>query len=282
MVYHDMDEQSLQKQGNESDGIYERLVRKALASTTGDEGFHTVYQPIATLSSERDEKYDVMLRLRDGSGKEVLPSRFLLIAQEHGLLGQIDKWVTRHIIKVLSERLTTGKQITFFIKLTADTATDPEFITYLKAVLSQYKVPAERLVFQLPEKDAVTNLRKVATFANELKKMGCGFALEHFGTQLQSEQLFGQLPIDYVKVDGAYMTDLGHNNENKETVSRIARQALEHNVFAIASFVEDANSLAVLWACGINYLQGHFLQQPESELNYDFMLNAEGEMHRVF
>ncbi len=274
-VHKDAENVSLQRTINEVDATYERLLRKALTSPDADEGFYTVYQPIATLASERDEKYDVLLRLRDNTGKEVLPSRFLMVAEAHGLLAQIDKWVTDHVIKILAERIASGKSATFFVKLTMDSVNHAEFIHDLKSGLSRYQVPADRLVFQLAEAEANKNLRQVAWFANQLKQLGCGFALEHFGTQFNSEQLLDQLPIDYIKIDGAYMTDLGHNKENRETVSRITRQALDHQVFAIASFVEDADSLAVLWACGVNYLQGHFLQEPDAELNYDFMTTSE-------
>jgi len=79
-----------------------------------------------------------------------------------------------------------------------------------------------------------------------------------------------KLPADYIKFDGAFMHNLGSSHENKEAVMRVTKQALEKGILTIASFIEDADSLAVLWSCGVNYMQGNFLQEPDAELKYDF------------
>lgn len=272
-LHHDAEAQGSDSKVEDADSGYERLIRKALTTSDDGKGFYTVYQPIVSLSSAREEKYDVLLRLRDGSGKEVLPSRFMPVAEKSELLANIDYWVVEHAISVLSKRLKEGNNSTFFIKVMLETVNDKEFLGWLRNRIIQSGVPGKQLVFQVAESIVAKNFRQVATFANEVKKCGCAFAMEHFGTQLNSEQLLSQLPVDYIKIDGAYMTDLGRNKENKETVSRIARQALNNNVFAIASFVEDADSLAVLWACGVNYMQGYFLQEPAAEMAYDFSVN---------
>jgi len=252
------------------DSDCEKLLLGALSKSDSGIGFFTVYQPIAHLSTESEEKYDVLLRLRDSAGKEVLPSRFMPVAEKYNLLVRIDYWVLEYILSVLKERVEAGVATIFFIKLDIQTINDTRFINWLQDNLAKNGVPGKRLVLQVTETTAKQHLAKVTEFANQVKQLGCGFALEHFGTQLDSDQMLGQLPIDYIKIDGAYMTDLGTNNENRETVSRIANHALERNIFAIASFVEDADSLAVLWACGINYMQGNYVQLPDSQLDYDF------------
>jgi len=256
--------------GGEGDSDCEKLLLSALSKSESGIGFFTVYQPIAHLSTESEEKYDVLLRLRDSAGKEVLPSRFLPIAEKYNLLVRIDYWVLEYVLSVLSERVAAGVATIFFIKLDIQTINDDKFINWLQDNLAKNGVSGKRLVLQVTETTAKKHLAKVTEFANQVKQLGCGFALEHFGTQLDSDQMLGLLPIDYIKIDGAYMTDLGTNNENRETVSRIASHALERNIFAIASFVEDADSLAVLWACGVNYMQGNYVQLPDSQMEYDF------------
>ena len=249
------------------DAGVERLLRKALDD--GD-GLYLIYQPIVNFSNGNEEKYDVMVRLKDTDNTEVLPSRFMPIAEKQGLLGKLDDWIFENAIKVLARREQEGNPAVFFMKLTIDSLNDTSFVERLKYKLNEYGIPGRNLCMELSEPMAESNLRQAVRFSGQIKELGCSLTIEHFGKGLDSVKLLNELPVDYIKIDGAFMHNLGSNTENKETVIRVTGEALNKGVLTIASFVEDADSLAVLWSCGVNYMQGNFLQEPDADLKYDF------------
>lgn len=273
-VHSDQQQESFQE-GDEAENIdagVERLLRKALDD---GEGLYLIYQPIVNFSNGNEEKYDVMVRLKDTDDTEVLPSRFMPIAEKQGLLGKLDDWVFENAIKVLARRQQEGNPAIFFVKLTIDSLNDTSFVERLKYKLNEYGIPGRNLCMELSEPMAETNLRQAMQFSRQIKELGCSLTIEHFGKGLDSGKLLNELPVDYIKIDGAFMHNLGSNTENKETVIRVTGEALNKEVFTIASFVEDADSLAVLWSCGVNYMQGNFLQEPDADLKYDFNTSSD-------
>ena len=113
----------------------------------------------------------------------------------------------------------------------------------------------------------LTNTKKLIS---GLKQLHCRIVLEHFGTGLNSMKTLKHLDIDILKIDGSLIQNLSNDNENQERVKEITQTAHSMGKLTIAEFVQDANSLAVLWQCGVNYIQGYFLQEPSTSLDYDF------------
>jgi len=272
-----MDTVSVDEQYNqeEYDTAYERLMRHSLNKQISDYGFYTVFQPIVNLRDSNEEKYDVFLRLKDNDGKEILPSRFIPIAEKYGFIKDIDYWVAQHTLTTIHASQKDAPQRTFFIKIMGDTICDDKFIDWYEILLKESDVTPASIVFQITEATATTHLSDVMSFATRIKALGCGFAIEHFGTLLSSDRLLEELPLDYVKMDDAFIHNLGEHKENRSTLTRISQMALQRNILPIASYVEDADSLAVIWSCGINHMQGYFLQSPEKSLNYDFSMAME-------
>jgi EAL domain-containing protein (putative c-di-GMP-specific phosphodiesterase class I) len=103
-----------------------------------------------------------------------------------------------------------------------------------------------------------------------LKKIKCQLAIDQFGTNPKAESLLKHLPVDFVKFDTELVDDLASKQEKQEQLSELNRLALNHDTKTIAMGVEDANSLAVLWTVGVNYIQGYFLQEPSENIAYEF------------
>lgn len=242
------------------------LVRQALAG----EGFYCVYQPIANLRGKPVERYDVLLRARDAEGREVAADRIFQVAREERLITAIDRWVILHLIDVLQGRADAGTNTVFFIRLSAESLNDPAFSGWIEDTLATTMVNARQLIFEFAEADVATSVRVAGNLFEHLKRLGCHIALEHFGTSLSSAQLLSHLPIDYVKIDSSFVHDLVHRPANRESIQGILRQAESAGAMVIAGFVEDAGSLAVLWQCGVQFIQGNFLREPDASLNFDF------------
>lgn len=255
-----------EKAGRERDQEWIQKVRDAL-----DQGrFQLVYQPIASLHGETQEKYEVLLRMREEDGTIVPPAQFIPVAEAHNLINAVDRWVISRAIEVLAERRRAGNDTTFFVKVSAKSALDETMLPWISQQLKKARLQGDNVVFEISESSAVTHLKHVKAFANGLKELRCGFSLEHFGNGMNSFQLLKHIPADYLKIDGSFMHNLATNQENQAMVKSITEMAHSMGKTTIAEFVEDANSLAVLWQSGVNYIQGHFLQEPGEEMNYDF------------
>jgi EAL domain-containing protein (putative c-di-GMP-specific phosphodiesterase class I) len=182
----------------------------------------------------------------------------------------IDRWVLYKTITVLQERWKAGHRTHFFIKLSASSLKDDTLIDWLGYQIKEKKLPENSLVFVVKENIAVTNLKQSKELADKLHQIKCGFVLDDFGTGTNPMQLLGHIKADYIRIEKSFMDELAENPQNQEIIQNIAEQAANMGKFTIAQFVPDAGSLSVLWGMGFNFIQGHFLQKPEAEMNYDF------------
>ena len=242
------------------------LLRSALDS----DALHCVYQPIASLQGDAVETYDLMVRMHDSNGREVLPVRFLPVAEQQGLSTAVDRWVTHHAVRVLAERYGAGYKTVFFVKLSAATFADLSFTNWLKKQLDHSGLPADALVFEFAENCVSAQLDNADRLCSELRSLGCSIALEHFGSSLGSIQLMEQLTLDFVKIDGSFIHDLVNNHANQDSIREVLKPAKDKGISVIASFVEDASSLSILWQCGVQLIQGNFLQEPSSLMSFSF------------
>jgi diguanylate cyclase (GGDEF)-like protein/PAS domain S-box-containing protein len=231
--------------------------------------FVLFYQPIVSLQGAEGETYDVLLRM-EGAQDEILPGQFMPIAARFGLLPQIDRWVISHVLQVLQERTRQGRNTTFFIRLTPQAIDDGTLLPWLAQQLKTVRVPGDKLVFQMPESIVVTHLKQAKFFQKGLEQLRVGFALEQFGSGLNSFQLLKHVGANFVKLDRSFMADLAKSNENQNRMREICEQAHAQGRMTVAEFVEDAATMSVLFAIGVNYVQGPFLQVPQRVMAYDF------------
>ncbi|NIR60289.1 MAG: EAL domain-containing protein [Gammaproteobacteria bacterium] len=247
----------------EQDKVWVARMREALDK----DRLRLHYQPIANLHGEEGEKHEVLVRMLGKDGEVWTPGQFLPAAESHGLITRIDRWVIARALKVLGERSARSqREATFFIKLSGPSLADQELLPWLAEQLKTARVQASHLVVEVPEATAVSYLKAAKQFVKGLKELRCGFALEQFGAGANSFHTLKHLPADYIKIDRSFMQDLPSNQENQEAVRTLTETAHSMNKLVIAEFVENANALAVLWQLGVNYIQGHFLQEASEEL----------------
>ncbi len=242
------------------------MVKHALDS----DRFRLVYQPIVSLQGNTGDKYEVLLRMLDEHGEEVPPRDFILASEQSGLITEVDRWVIEHAIRTLVERQEAGKETVFFIKLSGPSLADEHLADWIGERLRAVGLPGKDLAFQITESVATTHLKDARDVALRLGKIGCAFALEHFGKGENSFQILKHVPADFLKIDGSLMHNLATKPDHQQKVKRIAEVAHSLGKATIATFVEDASSLAVLWQYGVQYTQGYFLQEPAAMLSYEF------------
>ncbi|MCW8899509.1 MAG: EAL domain-containing protein [Gammaproteobacteria bacterium] len=232
--------------------------------------FQLVYQPIVSLRGEPGAHYEVLVRMKDEDGSEILPAEFLPAAEEMGLINYVDRWVIAHTFMLLTERIKNGASTRFFIKLSSGSLTDLEFLPWITERIKSLRLDADSLVFTLNESTALNYLKQAKVTLQGLRSINCRVGLENFGTEQNMFQSLKHLDVNYLKIDSSLALNLKDSIENQEKLKAIAEEANAKSILAIAAFVEDANSMALLWQSSVAFIQGNFLQQPDSELKYEF------------
>ena len=233
-------------------------------------GFLLHYQPVISLHGDGGEMYEAFLRMQGGTGELVPPATFIPIAEEHGLMWEIDRWVVGRAIAVIAERGRGGKRTTLLAKITQASLQDDTLVKYIGEQLAAHDVKGEQLVLELSEAKVFTHLRAAQQFCAAVAKLGCRVCLEQFGAGLNSFQLLSHFEPAMVKIDAGFVQDLLGNAENQAKIREIADKAQEAGIQAIAEHVQDAGSMTFLFSSGVDYVQGYFLAMPGPEMNYEF------------
>jgi EAL domain-containing protein (putative c-di-GMP-specific phosphodiesterase class I) len=241
-----------------------------LEDALAGDGFDLVYQPLVSLTGGQEERYEARVRLHEEGDQPLGPGEFLHFAESAGLAPAIDRWVVAHVVATVAERQRAGKETTVFLKISGNTLDDAEFLPHVAEQLREHDVQGSRLVFELNEPVAVTQLNQAKAFFRGITELRCGFALDQFGSGLNSFQLIKHLPAEYLKLDRTLVSDLNKSEETREKLKEIVENAHSLRRQIIAGYLEEATVLAMLWQYQVDLVQGHFLQEPQPEMNYDF------------
>ncbi|RPE82051.1 GGDEF/EAL domain-containing response regulator [Vulcaniibacterium tengchongense] len=228
------------------------------------------YQPLIGLHGEPVEMYEAYLRLQGEHGELVQPLTFLQIAEEHGLLWEIDRWVVGKAIAIIGERQRAGRRTTLLVKITQASLQDDSLQRFIHEQLARHGADGRLLVLQLPESKVFTHLRAAQELQARVASAGVRVGLEQFGVGLNSFQLLSHFDATFLKIDRSFAQDLPNNPEHQRQIREIADKARELGRMTIAEFVQDAASMTILFSAGIDYAQGNFLAPPGPAMDYEF------------
>ncbi|HEU4623132.1 MAG TPA: EAL domain-containing protein [Steroidobacteraceae bacterium] len=246
---------------------YDKVWVKHIKAALMENRFRLVQQPVASLQGDDPSMFDVLVRMIDGHGKEVLPAEFMAAAERNDLLKNIDRWVVGASLSFAAQR----KPGCLFVRLSKDTVRDGSFLDWLDNHIRASRADPARISFQIPEAVAATQLNQASTLAKSLRQRGFRFTLEAFGSGRDPLGMLGTFPLDFVKIDGAIVQNLAGDADLQERVRGLVEAAGKRNVQTIAERVENANTMAVLWQLGVQFIQGYFVNAPE-----EVVLRAEG------
>ena len=240
---------------DEADRAWAARIKSALMANR----FRLVQQPIASLVGEGDAMVDLVVRMLDDKGGEVLPSEFLAAAQRTDLSKNIDRWVVGAAMSYCAAR----RPHRVFVRISRDSLRDQTLGTWLQQQLRASGVDPRRIVFELPEELATTNLKETKELQALVRPLGFELAIENFGAGRDPAQLLSHVAANYVKIDGALMQGLANDRSLQEQVKGLVEHARTAGAITIAERVEDANTMAVLWQLGVEFVQGYFVNTPE-------------------
>jgi diguanylate cyclase (GGDEF)-like protein/PAS domain S-box-containing protein len=238
-----------------NDKIWVKHIKSALMENR----FRLVQQPIASLLGEDKGMFDVLVRMLDEQGSEVLPAEFIAAAERNDLMKNIDRWVIGASMSFAANRKATC----IFVRVSKDTILDKSLVAWLETQLKSLKIEAKRLCIQVTEELATQYVRQTIELSESLRKLGFRFALEHFGTGRDPLKLLAGIGMNFIKIDGSLMQGLSTNQLQQQRVKGLVEAAKRKSVETVAERVEDANTMAVLWQLGIEFIQGYFVNAPE-------------------
>lgn len=234
------------------------LWKEKIADALAENRFELHCQPIFEIRAGKISHMEALLRMRDPSGRLVYPDQFIPVAEQTGLIQAIDHWVLRRAIAMLQAHST----LRLAVNLSANALDDPTLLPDLKTQLARQNVEPGRVTFEITETVAISSLRDAARLMRSVHDLGCRFALDDFGSGFASYAYLRQLPVDDVKIDGAFIRDLVENREDRIFVKAITDISHAMGKRVIAEFVENEAILDILGELGVDYAQGYHIGRP--------------------
>ncbi|WP_016957326.1 ammonium transporter [Catenovulum agarivorans] len=225
--------------------------------------FELYFQQISAASSNDNSlKFEILLRM-NWSGEIIPPGAFIPTAERYNLIYAIDRWVIKNTFKWLDDnKFRLPADISCSINLSGDSINKADLQEYIQQMLKQYKIDGKHIVFEITETVAIANLNKASDVINNLKKSGVRFALDDFGSGLSSFGYLKNLPIDFIKIDGAFVKDIDSNKFDQAMVDAINKIAHSMDLKTVVEYVSTEQIYQTLQRLEVDYVQGYYLHKP--------------------
>ena len=227
--------------------------------------FELHYQTIVPVSNRENGTvhYEILVRMIDENGELIPPGAFIPSAERYHLMTKIDFWVIYNLFQWLEQYWDTSSDGIFAINLSGQSMADDQLLKKIKQLIEASSIEPQNISFEITETAAISNLVLAKEFISDLKKIGCKFALDDFGSGLSSFAYLKNLPVDYLKIDGAFVKDMVRDPIDRAMVESIHHIGSVMNLKTIAEFVENDEILKVLQEVGVDYAQGYGIARPK-------------------
>jgi diguanylate cyclase (GGDEF)-like protein len=259
-IYQDDDDSMIRRQ---SDSIAVIRLREALHN----DHFTLFAQRLMSLQGRGDpEGYELLLRSLQSPHKNHAPADLLSAAHRSQLAPALDLWVVEHALAEAaphrSALLATDTSLS--INITGPSLTDATFLQRVERLIRGSRIAPSLITFEITETIAVLSLSKALKFVRELRAMGCRFALDDFGTGTNSLKNLTSLPVDHVKIDGSFVTDILRNPQSVAMVRAIVSLTRDLGIGTVAEYAENARIIQRLRELGVQYAQGYGVEKPRA------------------
>ena len=247
-----------------------KIAVEAVADITdeiNDEQFMLYCQPIVPLSYSvpQQHHYEVLIRKINLEGDIMLPTAFIPSAERYLLMPNIDRWVIKNTFATYRELLNKSNEkcnYVFSINLSGTSLGDKSLLDYIREQFVIYSIPPESICFEITETAAIVNLKNTINLFGALRKIGCSFALDDFGSGMSSFMYLKNFEVDFLKIDGSFVKDMHINKIDHAMVRSIHSVAEAMNIKTVAEFIENEAILKELKNIGVHYGQGMYLGAP--------------------
>jgi EAL domain-containing protein (putative c-di-GMP-specific phosphodiesterase class I)/FixJ family two-component response regulator len=238
----------------------------------GENAFSIRYQPIVALleGGSGKEYYEVILGVSKDVPADKIPEDFINNLFKSDIAGEVDQWVIARALASLTEKLKTNPETQLFINISAQSFSDQKFLPWLANALDAANLPANSLIFQFREIDAVRFLKQAAAICEQMKKSKGQVSITNFGLAINPLKTLQRVAADFVKIDRLIVEKLEKNEAGKAEFQNLMGGMTGTGVDVIVPFVERATVIPTLWQQGVQYIQGHYIKEPGFEMDYDF------------
>ncbi len=220
-------------------------------------------QPIMSADNNNRRHFELLLRMQDEQGKVIPPGAFLPAAERYDIIEKVDAWVFNHACTLLARYPDFVATIDFVsINISGPSLSNKNFLGAIQRNLKESGVPPTKICMEITETNAISNLGAATNFISTMKRAGCHFALDDFGSGLSSFGYLKNLSVDYLKIDGMFVRDIAVDPIDRAMVKSINEIAQVMGIKTIAEFVEDRKIWDMLRELGVNYGQGYYLGEP--------------------
>jgi len=208
---------------------------------------------------------EVLLRMSDSNGNLISPDAFLPTAERFNLMSDIDRWVIRKSVETLVKLKAHDQDNRLSINLSAQTLKDKHLVSFIKELANTNGIDPRLFLFEVTESSAIENLEDANRLINELRKLGCQFALDDFGKGFSSFSHLKYLPVDFIKIDGIFVQGILENPIDRAIVNSVVQIAHSVGKKTIAEYVENIEIIKVLKKMRVDFVQGHYISKPKDK-----------------
>ncbi len=229
-----------------------------------EDRFMLYCQPIVSLSlgNRSIQHYELLLRLNDANGNIIMPGSFIPAAERYGLMPNVDRWVIHTALHSYHDTFGEKSGVHIAINLSGNSLNDDKLLQFIKDELASSQVDPQHVCFEITETAAINNLTQASVLIKELKKVGCCFALDDFGSGLSSFTYLKNLPVDYLKIDGSFVTDMSNDTIDYAMVEAINQMGHVMGIGTIAECAESEEVVEQLRKLGVDFAQGYAMGSP--------------------
>ena len=232
--------------------------------------FRLFAQPIQAIQPSRPafDHAEILIRLIDDNGTVIPPMAFIPAAERYGLMVAIDRWVVSTLFQHWDQVQPPADQPPrqYAINLSGHSLTDDRMVDFLKQQFEEHRVPPHLICFEITETAAIANLIEASHFIQQLRALGCHFALDDFGSGMSSFTYLKHLPVDYLKIDGSFVKDMVNDPIDSAMVEAISHISQVMGLQTVAEYVENDAILQRITALGVDFAQGYGIAKPASLL----------------
>ena len=249
--------------------------KKRIEKAIKDDQFVLYFQPILDLKTNKISRYETLIRMVSEDGSIQTPDTFISEAEQLDLIGDIDRLVIKKAIKALSEFKEQGYDLSLSINLSGKAMDAPDILKLVQQKLDKFQVEPSRLIIEVIETAAVSDIVGSERLMYEINELGCHFALDDFGVGFSSFFYLKQLPVDFVKIDGMFIRQLPFSDEDQIFVKALNEMAYGLGKQTVAEFVENEDILIMLKKYGVDYAQGYYIGKPLPNILRDSVQRSE-------
>ncbi|KAB7622983.1 EAL domain-containing protein [Alkalilimnicola sp. S0819] len=228
-----------------------------------EDRFQLRYQRIESLKTPGRSHAEILLSMQAEDGSVLAPGQFLPAAERYSMMAGVDRWVVSRAFRQLQHSPVLQQVEQLAINLSGQSLSSEQFAFFVAEELERSGVDARRICFEITETAAIANLARAQEFIRTLRARGCRFALDDFGSGLSSFAYLRSLPVDYLKIDGAFVRNMSKDAIDRAMVVSINEVGHVMGIETIAEFVEDAATRELLRELGVDYVQGYGIHKPE-------------------